>query len=391
MGVRVEDGGGKVAFDPAFASRYPFSGWGLRVARAYRMDERLTYYASHPEVLARIGVALTPPPQSEGEDAGEGEHEGGVGGVAGGGGVRGGRRGGGGFVPPPSAEFDVAAYLVFIRFISEAELPTGLRGAAAHRFASWVAWRAERSMLRERREVLAVLLDEAGLRGGTWSAGGRDGGWVYSVPLKAYFEACRGFEAAPRVKLVDLPLSGGVLHLSGRILARLTADLFFRRMVDMMRDKWLVSEKRPGLFPEVEAVVKGAAASSVLPEPAAVGVHPTLFPPCIDAYVRRVEGGGEVGHFDSFLYASFMSALGAGKEEVLTLLSRASNYRKNVAEYQVAHVYGEIGGGTKYTPPGCDAVKLAGLCPVQGYCEGARSPLTAYLKRVKKEGERGRP
>ncbi|PSN82093.1 hypothetical protein B9Q11_03095 [Candidatus Marsarchaeota G2 archaeon ECH_B_SAG-F08] len=341
---------------PTLAREFPFSKWGLEVAKSLDMEQKLDFYANHPVVLQKIRVML-------------------------------------GVVKAEKAifqdrlsdwEFEVASYLVFTRYLVSNSLSNGARETLARKYFSQLAQRIKAKNLSQ--EVLDTLLESVGFK--TKRTQNVKGRVVVEIPLSEYLRVVSELEGNPKTKLTNLPLERGVIRLSGAQLVTLLSDFVQQQLVSIFRKKWELSGKAetPDYLAQVDMIAKEYLKSSGLPEIEEVGVIESLFPPCITSYIKKVKAGGEVGHFDSFLFASFMRAIGAPKESVLEVLSHASNFNSNIANYQVSHVYGETGGRIEYTPPNCDNVKLSRLCPIEGYChEFARHPLTVYLRNYKKQ------
>jgi DNA primase large subunit len=85
----------------------------------------------------------------------------------------------------------------------------------------------------------------------------------------------------------------------------------------------------------------------------------------------------EAGHKELFSLAAFMINRGYTKEEILAVLANRPDYNERIARYQVDHIAGERGGGTRYRPPSCSTMRTYGLCIEDGkLCPGSiRNPL----------------
>lgn len=68
--------------------------------------------------------------------------------------------------------------------------------------------------------------------------------------------------------------------------------------------------------------------------------------------------------------------------DIVDLFRSSSDFNERMTRYQVEHIAGERGSGTKYIPPTCDTLRTHGLClGMNDTCKGVRHPLTYY--RVK--------
>ena len=109
------------------------------------------------------------------------------------------------------------------------------------------------------------------------------------------------------------------------------------------------------------------------------------WPPCMQALRQKLLAGEHVSHFGNFTLASFLVSIGWETEQILQLYAQRGDFDERIARYQIEHIAGKRGGGTKYTTPSCRTIQTHGLCIENGrLCGGIKNPLQY---RRKKSGE----
>ena len=83
-----------------------------------------------------------------------------------------------------------------------------------------------------------------------------------------------------------------------------------------------------------------------------------------------------------FTLTSFLIYIGMEPEKLNELYkSFFSDYNERLTRYQIEHIAGERGSGTKYTPPQCSVLQTHGICRKgDDLCRRTYHPL-AYYKR----------
>ncbi|MEM4411124.1 MAG: hypothetical protein QXT61_05410, partial [Candidatus Caldarchaeum sp.] len=97
-------------------------------------------------------------------------------------------------------------------------------------------------------------------------------------------------------------------------------------------------------------------------------------PPCIESIKARL---ADASHTENFAYAAFLINRGYSVEEVVREFSVRSDFREDIARYQVEHIAGLRGSRVKYRPPSCQTMKTLGLCVKDGQLcpKNIRNPL----------------
>jgi DNA primase large subunit len=108
------------------------------------------------------------------------------------------------------------------------------------------------------------------------------------------------------------------------------------------------------------------------------------FPPCIQSVYDKVSAARPVSHLGRFALTSFMLSIGMTSEDVFNFFRSVSDFNERMTRYQVEHIAGTRGSGTKYTPPNCATLRTHGVCVSRDpECRGAVNPLICYKRKLK--------
>jgi DNA primase large subunit len=108
------------------------------------------------------------------------------------------------------------------------------------------------------------------------------------------------------------------------------------------------------------------------------------FPPCIQGVYDKVSAARPVSHLGRFALTSFMLSIGMSSEDVFNFFRSVSDFNERMTRYQVEHIAGTRGSGTKYTPPNCATLRTHGVCVSRDpECRGAVNPLICYKRKLK--------
>ncbi|TET27756.1 MAG: DNA primase regulatory subunit PriL, partial [Candidatus Bathyarchaeum sp.] len=97
----------------------------------------------------------------------------------------------------------------------------------------------------------------------------------------------------------------------------------------------------------------------------------------------RVAAGRPASHIGRFALTSFMLSIGMTVEDVFKFFRSVSDFNERMTRYQVEHIAGTRGSGTKYTPPNCATLRTHGICiSPEPECRGAVNPLVCYKRKL---------
>ena len=185
-------------------------------------------------------------------------------------------------------------------------------------------------------------------------------------------------------KLTNSILSHGNIFLNRKDVVRLLEEEVRRRIEKRLDVK--LPKYPPELIVVAERVKK--LASEVI-GPMEIDDLPkivvqTAFPPCINALYEEASSSHHLSHIGRFTLTSFLVNIGMSSEKVNELFKSFSDYNERLTLYQIEHIAGERGSGTRYTPPQCSILQTHGVCKnSDDLCRRIYHPL-AYYKRKQK-------
>lgn len=107
----------------------------------------------------------------------------------------------------------------------------------------------------------------------------------------------------------------------------------------------------------------------------------TEYPPCIKNAIAVLEKGENLPHSGRFLLASFLLSRGQTIQQIEPLFRNAPDYNEKITLYQLNHLAGTSGSGTKYSCPSCEKIKSQNLCFAIPECDSIFNPLQFGKKR----------
>ncbi len=187
-------------------------------------------------------------------------------------------------------------------------------------------------------------------------------------------------------KLVNRILVNGRVYLNKHDVARLLQEEIQRRV-----EKRLEMPGQPKFPQEIldiaERMKKLAAEKlgTVEQEPFPKIVVQEAFPPCINALYDAASSGRHLSHVGRFTLTSFLVNIGMPSEKVTELFKSFSDYNERLTRYQVEHIAGDRGSGTKYTSPKCETLQTHGVCiNPDALCRRVYHPLSYYKRKQKR-------
>jgi DNA primase large subunit len=184
-------------------------------------------------------------------------------------------------------------------------------------------------------------------------------------------------------KLVNRLLKNGRIHLSQQDVARLLQEEVQRRIDARLDTKEM--PQFPKTIEDISAKMLELAKEKI-GESEMEGfpkeVSQSAFPPCIEALYTAATHGKHLGHVERFTLVSFLVTIGMPTEKVAEVFKTFSDYNARLTMYQVEHIAGSKGSGTKYTPPSCSTLQTHGVCTnTDALCARVHHPLNYYLRK----------
>ncbi len=175
-------------------------------------------------------------------------------------------------------------------------------------------------------------------------------------------------------KLINRKVANGKVHLSSHHTVRL-----IRKELGKYIDQKISKGKTPEMIPGFEDYVNRLI---LLGKKFVIHTVDTgEYPPCVKHATDVLEKGENLPHSGRFMLATFLLSKGQTVEQIAPLFKNAPDYNERVTLYQLNHLAGTSGSGTKYSCPSCEKLKTQDLCFATSECDNIINPLQFGRKR----------
>ena len=195
----------------------------------------------------------------------------------------------------------------------------------------------------------------------------------FVIPVSDYLKHSINFHER-EWKLVNRRVEGGQVFLTPHETVRL-----IRRELGTYISSKIIGGKTPGMIPGFEEFVASLYALSK--KFTTFTVDTGVYPPCIKHAVAVLEKGENLPHSGRFMLATFLLSKGQTIEQIAPLFKNAPDYKERVTLYQLNHLAGTTGGGTRYSCPSCEKLKTQNLCFAIPECDNIINPIQFGRKR----------
>ncbi len=206
--------------------------------------------------------------------------------------------------------------------------------------------------------------------------------YVFALRFPVFLKNATGFHDK-NWKLVNHLLVNGEVYLTEREVSRLLEEEV-RKYVEGKLDTKIKSLP-PAIMARVNQLRQLAAEKreQIQLEEMPDRVVMEAFPSCIKGVYDRVAAGRPASHMGRFALTSFMLSIGMTAEDVFKFFRSVSDFNERMTRYQVEHIAGTRGSGTKYTPPNCATLRTHGICiSPEPECNRAVNPLVCYKRKL---------
>jgi DNA primase large subunit len=206
--------------------------------------------------------------------------------------------------------------------------------------------------------------------------------YVFAVRFPIFLKNATGFHDK-RWKLVNQKMVDGKVYLTKQKASRLLEEEV-RKYVESRLDTKIKSLP-PGIMARVTRLRQLSAErrEQIQREEMPDRVVMEAFPSCIKGVYERVAAGRPASHIGRFALTSFLLNIGMSEEDVFKFFRSVSDFNERMTRYQVQHIAGTRGSGTKYTPPNCATLRTHGICiSPEPECRGAVNPLVCYKRKL---------
>jgi DNA primase large subunit len=204
----------------------------------------------------------------------------------------------------------------------------------------------------------------------------------FAVSFPVFLRNATGFHDK-NWKLVNHLLINGEVYLTGREVSRLLEEEVRRYIEEKVDTK--IKSLPTNIMARVTQLRQLAAEKreQIRIEEMPKRVVMEAFPSCIKGVYDRIAAGRPASHIGRFALTSFLLNIGMSEEDVFKFFRSVSDFNERMTRYQIEHIAGTRGSGTKYTPPNCATLRTHGICiSPDPECRGAVNPLVCYKRKL---------
>jgi len=207
--------------------------------------------------------------------------------------------------------------------------------------------------------------------------------YVFALRFPVFLKNATGFHDK-NWKLVNHLLINGEVYLTEREVSRLLEEEVRKYIEGKLDTK--IKSLPPNILARVNQLRQLAAKKreQIQLEEMPKRVVMEAFPSCIKGIYDRVAAGRPASHIGRFALTSFLLSIGMTAEDVFKFFRSVSDFNERMTRYQVEHIAGTRGSGTKYLPPNCATLRTHGICiSPEDECTGAMNPLVCYKRKLR--------
>jgi DNA primase large subunit len=207
--------------------------------------------------------------------------------------------------------------------------------------------------------------------------------YVFALRFPVFLKNATGFHDK-NWKLVNHLLINGEVYLTEREVSRLLEEEVRKYIEGKLDTK--IKSLPPHIMARVNQLRQLAAKKreQIQLEEIPKRVVMEAFPSCIKGIYDRVAAGRPASHIGRFALTSFLLSIGMTVEDVFKFFRSVSDFNERMTRYQVEHIAGTRGSGTKYKPPNCTTLRTHGICiSPEPECRRAVNPLVCYIRKLR--------
>lgn len=244
------------------------------------------------------------------------------------------------------------------------------------RFALAEARRAEKYLERDLVELTDKNKEELAIKiiKDLFSVNAKKIDDYYVIPVSDYISHSINFHER-EWKLVNRYVEDGMVFLSPHETVRLV-----RRELSSYINSKIHSTSTPQMAQAFEEPVKRLVSLAKKFTPAII--QTSDYPPCIKHAIQVLEKGENLPHSGRFMLATYLLSKGQPVGQIAPLFKNAPDYNEKITLYQLNHLAGTSGSGTKYSCPSCEKLKSQNLCFAIPECDNIINPLQFGKKRL---------
>ncbi len=266
---------------------------------------------------------------------------------------------------------EVFSFLVAVILLKQSNMPTLIK-----RFSLAEARRAEKFLEKDLADMTSKVNEQLAIKiiKELFAMEIQKIDDYFVIPVPDYLRHSVHFHEQ-EWKLVNRLVDGGNVFLSAHETVRL-----IRKELDNFISSKIRSVSIPDLPDSFKKYVDDLI---VLAKKFSVQIiETTEYPPCIKHAMDVLSKGENLPHSGRFMLATYLLNKGQTIEEIAPLFKNAPDYNEKVTLYQLKHLAGNFGSGTKYACPSCEKLRNENLCFAIPECDNIINPLQFGRKKI---------
>ena len=196
----------------------------------------------------------------------------------------------------------------------------------------------------------------------------------FVIPASDYLKHSVSFHER-EWKLVNRKVENGLVFLTSHETVRLV-----RKELGNYINTKIQNASVPSMIDSFSESIKRL--TSLSKKFATITISSGEYPPCIKHAIEVLEKGENLPHSGRFLLGTFLLSIGQSVEQIAPLFKNAPDYNEKITLYQLNHLAGISGSGTKYSCPSCEKLQSQNLCFATPQCNGIINPLQFGKKKT---------
>jgi DNA primase large subunit len=205
----------------------------------------------------------------------------------------------------------------------------------------------------------------------------------FAIQFTDFLRNTTQLSTSPEWKLVNRIMINGTVYVNQTEVVRLLEEEI-RKHVEQRLASTELTKLPPSIVEIVDNLKK--LASEKIGTFENEGFPKTLlaeaYPPCIKALYDAASKSRHLSHMGRFTLTSFLLNVGMSAEQLTDLFRSFSDFNERLTRYQVEHIGGSRGTGTRYTTPNCETLQTHNVCVNRDeICRGSKNPLVYYKRK----------
>lgn len=208
--------------------------------------------------------------------------------------------------------------------------------------------------------------------------------YAYSLNFVEYLQNASRLRS-DKWKLVNRSVINGMVFLKKDEFARLISEEAQKQIYKTIKSSPKI-RLQPLILRRIERITQILAErkEKIRMEELPQKTIAAAYPPCIKRLYDSLLAGSHLSHVGRFSLTSFLLNVGVDPDELVKVYTSVSDFDERLTRYQIEHIAGKTGSGTKYLPPNCGTLKTYGLCPgPDELCQTIRNPLSYYRRKIR--------